>query len=239
MKDLMKRVMSFMTFDYPLQADFISARFAETHQKFQLEAPEWSTTATRQQLISTYWFIHVAGHFAFLFGLPALVFFFTFGGFYDLSGFLVALMIAGTLSYSVLCLFHYHPSFCNTYLPRLETVKEVYDQKLHEQQEKCRQAQLSNFSLALLFYVLAKTNKLKPLSCDDHSASLLIKIYGVDQGSMKKNLELILGTAKRKNLSDRKITELKNRFTETYDYLEALEFRAGIERLKELETSFF
>jgi hypothetical protein len=86
---------------------------------------------------------------------------------------------------------------------------------------------------------LTKTNSLNPLSCDDKSANLLIKIYGVDPGSMKKNLELIVGTDKRKNMSDRKKTELQNRFAETYDYLEALEFNAGIERLKELEAKFF
>jgi len=40
-------------------------------------------------------------------------------------------------------------------------------------------------------------------------------------------------------MSDRKITEIRNRFAETYDYLEALDFSAGIERLKELEASFF
>lgn len=56
---------------------------------------------------------------------------------------------------------------------------------------------------------------------------------------MKKNLELILGTNKRKNMSDRKITEIRNRFAETHDYLEALEFIAGIEILKELEVNFF
>ena len=124
-------------------------------------------------------------------------------------------------------------------MPRLETVKEAYERKQNEEFEKCRQAQLSNFSLALFFFVLTKTNSLKPLSCDEHSANLLIKIYGVDPGSMKKNLELILGTDKRKNMSDRKITELRNRFAETYDYLEALEFSAAIERLKELEAKFF
>lgn len=40
-------------------------------------------------------------------------------------------------------------------------------------------------------------------------------------------------------MSDRKITEIRNRFAETHDYLEALEFSAAIERLKELEAKFF
>lgn len=66
-----------------------------------------------------------------------------------------------------------------------------------------------------------------------------MKLYGVDPGSMKKNLELVLGTGKRKNMTDRKITEIRNRLNETYDFLEALQFSAGIEKLKELETKFF
>ena len=86
---------------------------------------------------------------------------------------------------------------------------------------------------------MTKTNNLNQISCDDYSANLLRKLYGVDSGSLKKNLELILGTAKRKNMSERKITEIRNRFAETYEYLEALEFNAGIEKLKELEASFF
>jgi len=64
-------------------------------------------------------------------------------------------------------------------------------------------------------------------------------LYGVDPGSMKKNLEIILGTVKRKNLTERKITELKNRFSETYDFLESIHFSTGIEKLKELESKFF
>jgi hypothetical protein len=66
-----------------------------------------------------------------------------------------------------------------------------------------------------------------------------MKLYGVNPGSMKKNLELILGTGKRKNMTDRKNTEIRNRFSETYDYLDQLEFAEGIEKLKELEAKFF
>jgi hypothetical protein len=239
MKDLVKKGMAFITFDSPLQTAQIGTQFAETHHKRQAETNEWSTKATRQQLISAYWSNHVTGHFAVLFGLPATIFFLLSGGFYYPGVYIIIVFFAGLLTYFSLYLFTYRKSFSSVYLPRLETVKEAYEHRQTEQLEKCRQAQLSNFSLALFFYVLTKTNNLNPLSCDDHSANLLIKIYGVDQGSMKKNLELILGTDKRKNMSERKITELRNRFAETYDYLEALEFSIGIEKLKELEAKFF
>jgi hypothetical protein len=74
MKELVKRAKSFMTFDYPLQPAYISTQFANTHRKLQTEIPGWSTTATQQKIISTYWFTYVPGHFAIMFGLPVLVF---------------------------------------------------------------------------------------------------------------------------------------------------------------------
>ncbi|MES2329784.1 MAG: hypothetical protein V4539_09295 [Bacteroidota bacterium] len=239
MKDFMKQAESFITFDLPLQTAHISEQFAKTHSKLQIETPEWSTTATRQQLISKYWSTYVLGHFAVLFGLPVLILSLLHGGFDQPMFYMVTILVAGLLTYLGLYLFQYHPFFSSVYLPRLETVKEAYEHKQTEQLEKCRQAQLSNFSLTLFFYVLTHANGLHPLACDDHSANLLMSLYGVDPGSMKKKLELILGTGKRKKLTDRQITEIRNRFAETYDYLEALQFSAGIEKLKELEANFF
>lgn len=239
MKDLMKRWMSFMTFELPIEASYINAKFVDTQLRLQLEVPDWSTTGTRQKLVSLYWTTIVIGHFSIIVGAPTVILFLITGGYYHPGLFLANLFVACPIVYLALYLFQYRPEFTSTYLPRLETIKEAYEKKQTEQLEKCRQAQLSNFSLALFFYVFTKTNSLKPLSCDDHSANLLRKLYGVDSGSMKKNLELILGTSKRQYMSDRKMTEIRNRFAETYDYLEALEFSTGIERLKELEANFF
>ncbi len=56
MKDLVKKVKSFITFDYPLQTAYISTQFTDTHKKLQTDIPEWSTAATRQKLVSRYWF---------------------------------------------------------------------------------------------------------------------------------------------------------------------------------------
>ncbi len=48
---------------------------------------------------------------------------------------------------------------------------------------------------------------------NDQYAGILTKLYGVDRGSLKTNLELILGSSgKRNNLTDRKLTEIRNRF---------------------------
>ncbi|MES1224753.1 MAG: hypothetical protein ABUT20_55190, partial [Bacteroidota bacterium] len=75
MKDFVKNVKSFVTFDLPLQTDYISAQFINTHIKFQAEMPGWSTAATRQKLIFNYWFTNVTAHFSAVFGLPALLVF--------------------------------------------------------------------------------------------------------------------------------------------------------------------
>ncbi len=236
MKDLMRKVKSFMTFDFPVQASYINTQFAETHRKLQLEAPAWSTTATRQKLISNYWLTQVAGHFAIIFGLPALVFFFLSGGFTDFNGYFVTIMITGSICYTVLYLFHYRPSFSTTYLPRLETAKEAYDRNQQEIIEKCRQAQLSNFALTLIFYVFEKSSGMNTLLCNDQSAALLMKLYGVDPGSLKKNLELVYG--KKKYLQPRKQTEIAKCFDQAINFFEETEFPKGILILNELQKKF-
>lgn len=232
MKDLMQKVKSFMTFDFPLQSTYIDKKFTETHQKLRFEVPEWSTAATRQQLISKYWFTYVVGHFSLLFGIPALVLFFVSGGFHDIKGYLGSTLLAGLISYAVLYLFHYRPAFSATFLPKLETAKDIYDRKQYDHLEKCRQAQLSNLGLTLVFYVFEKSCGLNTLLCNDQSANLLMKLYGVDSGSLKNNLELIYG--KKKHLLPRKQTEILNRFDEAAVFLEEIGFLKGGNILNEL-----
>lgn len=128
--------------------------------------------------------------------------------------FLSVVFVVGLICFPVLLLFTYLPTFYYQFLPHLETIKENFERKQFEQVEKCRQAQLSNFSLSLFYYALAKTNNLGAMQADDKTANLLMRLYGVDAGSLKKNMELILMPIKRKNITERKITELKNRFRE-------------------------
>ena len=146
MKDFMRRAIAFLTFDTHLKAQQISLQFSETHHKRQTEINEWSTIATRQQLVSSYWSSHVIGHFAVLFGVPAGILFLITGGFYQPGLYLVNVFIVCPIVYLTLYLFQYRPKFNSTYLPRLETVKEAYEKKQTEQLEKCRQAQLSNLN---------------------------------------------------------------------------------------------
>jgi hypothetical protein len=100
-------VIAFLTFDTHLQAQQISLQFSETHHKRQAEISEWSTKATRQQLVSSYWSTHVIGHFAVLFGLPAGILFLILGGFSQPGVFLVNVFVAGPIVYLVLYLFQY------------------------------------------------------------------------------------------------------------------------------------
>lgn len=106
-------------------------------------------------------------------------------------GYLGTMLISGLLSYFVVYLFHYRPTFCATFLPKLETAKDIYDRKQYPVMEKYRQAQLSNLALTLVFYAFVKSSGMNTFLCNDQSANLLMRLYGVDSGSLKKNLELI------------------------------------------------
>lgn len=125
----------------------------------------WSTNATKRKVIAAYWIKYVLPHFAVLFGLPSLLMFLMPAHFNVL--FLAVVFVAGLVTFPVMLLFLYWPSFHNNFLPYLETVKENFESNHLEQVEKCRQAQLSNFSLALFFYAISKTNSLRSVQCND------------------------------------------------------------------------
>jgi hypothetical protein len=238
MKEFVKKMKSFILFDFPLETANISAQFTETQQKSQSETPGWSTSATRQKLISHYWFSNVSKHFALILAIPILIIFISTARFEQ--KFLLSIFMAGFLSFPVIYFFLYRPYFGSTYLPRLETVKEIYDRKEVENLEKCRRTQLSNQALCLIFYVLDQTSGINALQPNDQFAGILTKLYGVDRGSLKANLELILGSSyKRSNLTERKRTEILNRFNEAKSFLQEINFNSGIQILEKLEIKLF
>lgn len=120
---------------------------------------------------------------------------------------------------------------------------QVTEQKVlvKEQQEaikRCRQAQLSNFALTLVYYALAELAGIKSVDSTDETAHLLQKLYGVDPGSMRVNLELICGTgSKRKGLTERKITEMRNRFAEATQFFKEMKSSGGVKILNRLEMN--
>jgi hypothetical protein len=234
MKDLIQKVASFIAFDSPIDRNQLSQQFVATHLRHQKIIPQWSINATRQKAIATYWFVDVSRHFAFMFGFPVLLVLLTSSHFEPV--YFPVVFIVGIYSFAVLLLFIYWPNFSGNFLPHLETIKESYERKQLEQLEKCKRAQLSNPALVLIYYVFDKVSGMNSLQCNDQSAAMLTKLYGVDQGSMKKNLELIYG--KKKNLPPRKYTEIRNRFQEAYDFFEEIQFREGVNILNPLEQKF-
>jgi len=236
MRQILCSVKSFITFDFPFQTDFIKAEFESIHSKNSANVPDWNTTATRLVLTSNYWFTYVARHFGAMLGLSILVSLMMNGSGMQVSQYILGLLTATMVSFPILYLFHYRPNYNSLFLPKVEVIKEVQERKQMEQLEKCKQAQLSNFSLALIFYVFDKTTGINSLTATDQHASLLMQLYGVDKGSMKKNLDLIIG--KKQKLQPRKATEIQNRFNEAYTFFEQLNFTNGIRILKELEARF-
>ena len=235
MKDTVKKMQSFVIFELPLHRDYIAKQFSIIQQEFQNAEPGWSTNGTRQKLIARYWFTYVPGHFALLLGIPFLLTILLSQNFQ--INYFTGLFLAGGFSFIVMYLFQYRPCFCNTFLPQLETVKEAFEQKNLEQIEKCRKAQLSNPALCLIYYVFDQVTEMKALQPNDQFAGVLMKLYGVDRGSIKNNLELLFGSgAKRRNLTDRKRTEIQNRFAEAYKFFEELNYPQGSNLLEKLET---
>lgn len=238
MKGKMKRWRAFMTFDLPLDTDHITAEFAAKHSRLQKEIPQWSTAATRQKMIAGYWYTDVLGHFLLLLIVPILLVFLLYR---HLSpAFLIAIGAAILVSFLVLLMFNYWPNFSGRFLPKLETVKEIYERKHQEHLEKCRKVQLSNLALILIFYVFDKTSGINSLEPNDQYAGMLTKLYGVDRGSLKGNLELIFGNSgQKRKLTERMQTEIENRFREADRFFEELNFPEGRQLLHDLEAKKF
>lgn len=133
------------------------------------------------------------------------------------------------------CLQKQQESIQNRFQQKIASQKE----RLEHQQEaikKCRQAQLSNFALTLIYYAFAKSAGNSFVESNDHTANLLLKLYGVDRGSLRTNLELIAGSSsKRKNLGERKCTEIRNRFEEARSFFKEMDFQKGTSLLLDLE----
>jgi hypothetical protein len=325
MKERIKKLRTFLTFDTPLEMNNIGSLFSTTHSQYQQLIPEWSYSSTRQKMIGTYWFSQVVAHFAAMTGIALLISWTVIRHFE--AGYLLVVLIVGFFYFIVQLVASYWPSYISNFLPKLEAVMSKYQyaqqqkvirqlqqeltayqeqarkeqeriieqfqtqlsaqqeqadqqcqyfqiqlqgklaeqqtrllkqqeaiqnrfqqkislqkEKIEQQQEaikKCRQAQLSNFALTLIYYAFAKTAGSTSIENDDHTANLLLKLYGVDRGSLRTNLDLIAGSgSKRKNLGERKYTEIRNRFEEAISFFNEMDFPRGVLLLKELELKF-
>lgn len=235
MKDIVSKVKSFVTFELPVQPAYVHAKFASLHERFQTEDPNWSTAATRQKLISLYWLRKVPIHFAAI----LVISFIALSVFGELSltdKLIVNLFVASFSSFLVLLGFHYKPGYMNNYLPHVENAIAIYEERQKEKMQKCKQAQLPNFSLSLLFFVFAQMNGIEILRNDEKFSTLLMKICGIDPGSIKKNLDLLISPSSLSKVSDRKMTEIRNRFDEVYFILIELRLEDAVHYLKKIEA---
>ena len=191
MKSLIRPVKFFIAFDSALHYGNLSRNFNRRHAKNQAAIPGWSTSATRQQLVSDYWFMYVVVDFVMIYGISILFTLLLQVCFGHPRFYLLSFLIAGAISFSVLYFSHYRPYFTAIFLPRLETVKEAYDRNEIGQLEKCRKAQLPNPSLILIHYVMDKASGMNAMAANEKFAAQLVKLYGVDQRSFKGNMELL------------------------------------------------
>ncbi len=114
MREMIKRISTLITFDLPLQRDYITERFKTVHDFQQIEVPLWSTAATRHKMISEYWFDFVVKHFSMIIGLAILSTLLILHN-YKIS--ITGVLSAGIISYFVLYFFHYKPLYHSTFLP--------------------------------------------------------------------------------------------------------------------------
>jgi hypothetical protein len=233
MKDLLRKIVHFIAFDFALDADCLARQFGATHLSYQKDIPHWSSNSTRQKIVVRYWYELVLSHFTFVFAISVLLFLVIFN---TARITLPVVFLAGIVVYSIMLLFHYRPGFYSEFLPKLDTIKENFERKQLEQLEKCKKAQLSNPALVLIYYVFDKISGINSLQCNDRYAALLVKLFGVDQGSLKKNLELIFG--KKKNLTERRYTEIHNRFDEAKNFFADINCKEGVRILNDLEQKF-
>jgi hypothetical protein len=77
MKEMMRKVKFFITFDFPIQSDFISAQFASTHTNYQKQYQHWSLSASRRKVIADFWFHHVLLHYTFIVTTAIIIYVFT------------------------------------------------------------------------------------------------------------------------------------------------------------------
>lgn len=231
----MKRLKSFFTFDLPVNYSYIYSRFRKTHKGQRDIYASWPAEATRRQLINEYW-SNALWHYLLLFVLADVVVFFYSGQFNAM--YMLAGVTLGMVAYLPVYFLIYRPTFTGDFLPKLETVIAAYEGRERAWLEKCKQDQLTNRALVLLFYAFDKASKANYLTPSDKCADLLHKIFGSSPDGIKKALDLIFKKDKRAKLEHRHLVEVGKSFEEAYAILEAMQFDEGIQRLKQLEQQF-
>jgi Membrane-bound metallopeptidase len=146
MRKNLKQVQSFIMFDLPVNTQHIGSLFTNTHYNHLTSIPNWSSRATRKKVIAKYWFEYVLIHFVSLIGISVIVAI-PFINSIDIS-FLPSLWMVATISFFVLLVINYWPSYYSNFLPKLESLVDDYEKqqtiKLHEKSLAQLHANLAN-----------------------------------------------------------------------------------------------
>lgn len=233
MKEMMKRAIAFITFEQPISKNDIEMRY----QHYCIVNPQSNNavqlTDARHEIIYEYWYNHVI-HFFFLLVVASIT---TNLAISKIS--LPSIALAGLLSYVIMYLFCYRVIFNFILLRNVEIIGQEHKYKFDEEIRKCKKIQYSNLALVIIHNANTQLSGMDPLTCNNESSLMLTELYGVDTGSMKKNLELLFMKNKRKHFSERNKTEYKNCFEEAYSYFEKCNCLKGVEKVKKFETVFF
>lgn len=234
MRKRLRGLVPFITFDLPLQYENIEQLFVKVQHREQQRYSDWSAAATLKKVAYHYWYQYVLIHFSSLFGLACLI---------NLpvtalrtNTILLSPIVytaCGVILFAILLFTHYTPFYYSDFLPKLQTIAATYEGRQLAQLEKCKQAQYSNLALVLIFYVWDKTDNLNAGLSIDQLSKILMKLYGVDGGSIRKNIELIFN--KRSQLSPRKQKEVEKGFEEAYSFFDEVGHKKGTSLLKDLE----
>ena len=218
MNDLVKKVKSFILFDFPLQVDMISNQFATTHNSYQKQFAHWNFTATRKKLISNFWLRLVLYHYFLILGLATLI---IVPLTQNWNSFLLSIFLGGPVSLFALLLFHYCPVYYSDFLPKLDTVIAEQEslRMVQEEVKKCKRSQFSIPTLTIIFYVFSKASNTPLLPSNDKSAELLNGLYGADKDKLKQNLSRLYKVSK---LSPKERTEMQKGIDTSRSFFEAL-----------------
>lgn len=231
MKKILRRWISFFTFDIPNTEAYNRLHLHVTHKQYLLRHPDWDVSGTRQKLIADYWYGYVVYHFLFIIGL-ALSVTLSFTSYFTLL-YLSILCLACGISFGIIYFCIYLPSFSSEFLPQLETLVANYKRKhVEAPQTKSSKTQAKIPTLTIIHFILMEMAGIARIACDDESAKALNVLTGLDTGSIKDNLRRIYQPSK---LTPREQAEISKGIIAARSYFAKLNHPPAFKILDRLE----
>ncbi len=126
------------------------------------------------------------------------------------------------------------PAFYSDFLPKLDTIIAEQENRkfFREEVKKCKRAQFSIPTLAIIFYVFSKASNMPFPTSNDRSAELLNCLYGADKDKIKQNLSRLYKIA---SLSPKERAEMQKGIDTSRSFFEAFGLSGAQVILDELE----